>query len=173
MSDSDSVTVSTIVAVDPATAFEVFTEEVEAWWKHGPQYRVDPGRKSTIRFEPGVGGRLLEVYDESEAFVHGRVLAWDPGERLVFEMGGRDFQPGETTEVEVRFEVVADGTRVTVEHRGWDAFPKDHPVKHGLEGGALVAMLGTWWADLLVSVRAHVDQRSTHEGDARSAREGE
>jgi uncharacterized protein YndB with AHSA1/START domain len=153
MTEPSSVTVTTVVAVDPATAFEVFTDEVDLWWKTGPRYRVDPGRKSSMRFEGGAGGRLLEIYEESDdAFEHGRVLVWSPAERVVFEMGGRDFAPGESTEVEVRFESIERGTRVTVEHRGWDKLPKDHAVWHGLEGPAFHSMMGIWWADLLVSL---------------------
>jgi uncharacterized protein YndB with AHSA1/START domain len=160
MSTTDAVTVTTVVAVDPATAFEVFTEEIDAWWKHGPRYRVDPTRKSSMRIEPKLGGRLLEVYDESrdEAFELGRVRVWKPPQRLVFEMGGRDFEAGQPkTEVEVCFEATEGGTRVTVEHRGWDAVPEGHPVRHGMAGPALANMMGSWWADLLVEVRAHAE----------------
>ncbi len=76
------------------------------------------------------------------------------------------FEPGQSTEVEVRFEGVEQGTRVTVEHRGWDAFPKEHPVKHGLEGVAFVNMMGRWWADLLVAVQRHAasSERSARPG---------
>ncbi len=157
----DSVRVTSVVGVDPATAFEIFTEEIDAWWKTGPRYRVQPERKSLMRFESGVGGRLLEVYEASgdEAFEHGRVLIWEPPARLVFELSGRDFGPGESTEVEVRFEAVADGTRVVLEHRGWGAFPAEHPVRHGLVGGAFTAMLGNWWADLFVALRRHAARR--------------
>ena len=159
MPDAASVTVTTVVAVDPATAFEVFTEEIDAWWKTGPRYRVDAQRRSTMRFS---GDALLEVYDDSgdDAFRHGRVLVWKPADRLVFEMSGRDFRPGEATEVEVRFEPVAQGTRVTVEHRGWDRLPADSPVWHGLSGPAFTNMMGVWWGDLLVALRRRA-------GDAR------
>lgn len=85
MRSSDAVTVTTKVAVDPATAFRVFTEEVDAWWRRGPRYRFRPGRDGVMRFEPGAGGRLVEVYDEAagDVFEVGRVLAWEPcrGER--------------------------------------------------------------------------------------------
>ena len=157
MTSTDSVTVKTVVAVDPATAFEVFTEEVDGWWKNGQRYRIGGDRKSTMRFEPGVGGRLLEVYDGAagESFELGRVRVWEPGERLSFEMGGRDMGPGEATEVDIRFEKVDGGTRVTVVHGGWDAFAADHPVRHGLVGEAFQSMMGLWWADLLVAMRLH------------------
>lgn len=156
MSSTDSVSVTTLVAVDPATAFELFTDEVDSWWKRGPRFRPGIDRSGAMRFERGVGGRLLEVYDDAtrDAFELGRVRVWEPSDRLVFEMGGRDFKPGEATEVEVRFEAVDTGTRVTVVHRGWDSVPAGHPVRHGLEGGAFTSMMGLWWGDLLVALRA-------------------
>lgn len=159
-SPTDSVVVTTVVAVDPKTAFDVFTEEVDAWWKHGKRFRTGERGASRMRFEPGVGGRLIEVFDEAaDPFVLGRITVWEPSTQLVFEMGGVDLQPGEKTEVEVRFETDGDGTRVTVEHRGWDAFPADHPVRHGLFGGAFTSMIGVFWADLLVSHRARSEER--------------
>ncbi len=162
MSDTDSVTVTTVVAVDPATAFEVFTDEIDAWWKTGPRYRVENKRKSSMRFTGGAGGRLLEEYDAAggDAFEHGRVLVWEPADRLVFQMGGRDFKPGQSTEVEVRFEPIDEGTRVTVEHRGWDSLPKDSPIWHGLEGPAFISMMGVWWGDLLVALQTRAGTRS-------------
>jgi uncharacterized protein YndB with AHSA1/START domain len=110
-----------------------------------------------MRFEPGVGGRLLEIYDEAshDAFELGRVRVWEPGARLVFDFHARNFAPGQITEVEIRFEPDAGGTRVTLEHRGWDRIPAEHPARHGLTGGTFTAMMGLFWADLLVSARAH------------------
>jgi uncharacterized protein YndB with AHSA1/START domain len=161
-SATDCVVVTTLVAVDPETAFEVFTEEVDAWWRHGPRFRTGVEGSSTMRFEPGDQGRLVEVFDESaDPFVLGRITVWEPPKQLSFEMGGRDFGPGDKTEVEVCFEDVADGTRVTVEHRGWDAFPADHPVRHGLVGGAFTSMMGAFWGDLLVSHAARAASRRT------------
>lgn len=163
---SRSVVVTTTVAVEPATAFEVFTDEVDAWWKHGPRYRPGSDRSSVMRFEPGVGGRLLEVYQDAQggAFELGRITVWEPAGRLIFEMRGRDFAPGEPgTEVEVRFEPFSGGTRVTVEHRGWDALPKDHAAFHGLGEPAFSNMMGVWWADLLVAARAWAEgERARH-----------
>ncbi len=43
----------------------------------------------------------------------GRVLVWEPGPRLAFTYRG-------DTEVEVRFEASEHGTRVVLEHRGFD-----------------------------------------------------
>jgi uncharacterized protein YndB with AHSA1/START domain len=87
------------------------------------------------------------------------VLAWEPGRRLVFEWRGKSFAPGERTEVEVRFEPVEGGTRVTLEHRGWEALGDDHPVRHGLRGPAFTDMIGLWWGELATSFRVYVAKR--------------
>src|SRR5207245_1054892 len=115
----DAVTVTTVVEVDPRTAFDVFTKEVGTWWRRDPRYRFDPERNGIMRFEPGAGGRLVEVHDQKsgEGFEVGRVLVWEPGARLVFEFRARAFAPGERTEVDVRFEPAGSGrTRLTLEH---------------------------------------------------------
>jgi uncharacterized protein YndB with AHSA1/START domain len=153
---AEVATVTTLVAVDPVRAFDVFTREIGQWWKSGPRYRFDPEKSGTLRFEPGIGGRLVEVHDAKTGagFEVGRVLVWEPGSRLVFEFRGRDFAPGERTEVEVRFEAEGQGTRLTLEHRGWDKIPAGHPARHGFTGRVFGDMIGLWWADLLVAIRA-------------------
>jgi uncharacterized protein YndB with AHSA1/START domain len=145
----ESARVTTLVEVDPADAFEVFTREIESWWKPGPRWR--PGR-GALRFDGGQGGRLVQVEGEVELEI-GRILVWEPGARLVFEWRARNFAPGEVTEVEVRFERAERGTRVVLEHRGWEAIGAKHPVRHGLSGTAFTDMIGLWWAELLTSYR--------------------
>ena len=163
----DSVTVSVLVTVDPATAFAVFTEEIDAWWKRGPAYRFSSSHDAGVmRFEPGVGGRLVEVFDEAEneEYEVGRVLVWEPAQRLVFEFRPPNFEPDQCTEVEVRFAAVGQDTRVSVEHRGWAGLPPDHPVRHGLEDTAFEMMRGHWWLELLRTLRIRAGRRG---GDTR------
>lgn len=125
MSSSDAVTATVEVSVDPLTAFEIFTEEIDRWWKPGPINWYDSYRAIGKRIEPGVGGRWLEIYDEAgDALEVGRILTWEPGERLVmlYRDGGHEL---DGTEVEVRFEAIEGGTRVTLEHRGWERIARD------------------------------------------------
>ncbi len=100
---NNSVTVTVVVRAEPEAAFRMFTGEIEAWWKRGPQYRSGDG---VLRFD---SDRLLEGDVEL-----GRVLAWEPGRRLLVEFRNWRLSRGEPSEVEVRFEAVGDGTRVTV-----------------------------------------------------------
>ena len=163
MKSGDLIRVTTFVGVDPVTAFEVFMRETDLWWRGGPRYRFGGARRGTLRFEPGSDGRLFEQFDapEAEIFEVGKVLVWEPGARLVFEWRIRNFAPGERTEVEVRFEPAEGGTRVTLEHRGWDTLPKDHPVRRGLDGSAFATLMGLWWGELLTTMRAHIASSST------------
>jgi hypothetical protein len=168
---SDCIRVSTRVAVDTAAAFRLFTDEVDAWWRRGPRFRWNPARDGVVRFEgpdggeAREGGRFVEVYDEAsgDAFEVGRIQVWDPPKRLVFTFRARAFAPGESTEVEVRFEPASatDGaaTDVTVEHRGWDTLREDHPARHALDASAFTNMMGVWWADLLTSARQRAAAR--------------
>ena len=104
MSKPASVRVTVYVAAGPEIAFKVFTDEIDQWYRRGPH--TLPRGTTSVRFEAGVGGRLLA--DDVEM---GRVTAWEPGRRLVF-CDTRD------TTVEVTFEDVVGETKVTLEHRG-------------------------------------------------------
>lgn len=156
MSTTDSVTVTTVVALDPVTAFTIFTEEIGAWWQPKVRNLFSENRTGTMKFEAGPGGRLLEMYPgtRQEPFVVGHILIWAPGERLVFEWRQSSFGPNEVTEVDVRFEAVKGGTRVTLEHRGWDAFRPEHKARLGYAGEAFTSMIGLRWADLLTALRS-------------------
>ncbi len=158
MKTGDGIKVTTFVEVDPEDAFAVFTEETDLWWRRGPRYRFGRGdARGTLRFErPGPGALLVESFDGGEAFVIGQVLVWEPSARLAFEWRGRNFADGEGTRVDIAFEGVNGGTRVTLEHTGWSAIRPDHPARHGLTGGAFTAMIGMWWGELATSLRSHV-----------------
>ncbi len=106
MTPSTSVSVS--VPVDPQTAFSAFTEELDLWWVRGPINYFDSARAVGMRCEPGVGGRLIEVYDEAtgEGLALGRITVWEPGARLAWTSSVDD------VEIDIRFEPIPDGTGV-------------------------------------------------------------
>jgi uncharacterized glyoxalase superfamily protein PhnB len=95
------------VAVEPQQAFTAFTDEIDSWWVRGPINFFDSGRVVAMRIEPGVGGRILEVYDR-DALELGQITVWEPGARLTYRSQVDD------TEVDVRFEPTEGGTEVRV-----------------------------------------------------------
>jgi len=157
VSGGDSAKVTIVVGVPPEVAFEVFTKEVDLWWRRGPRYRPSksPG---VLLFEGGVGGRLFESYGEgptAQVVEMGRITAWEPPWRLAFDWRNRTFTTEECTFVEVLFKDLRGKTEVTVEHRGWSALRDDHPARHGLVGQAFSRSLGMFWGDLMSAMREH------------------
>jgi len=164
---SDLVTVSVTVAADPAEAFAIFTQETNLWWRRGPRFRIAGKQRGVLRFEPWLGGRLMEEFESPsgpQVFVTGMITMWQPPERFRFEWRGVNFAPGESTQVEVVCEAVPTGTRVTVRHSGWAALRVDHPVRHGQQAPAFLRSLGLWWGDLMTSFRELAAERRDHFG---------
>jgi uncharacterized protein YndB with AHSA1/START domain len=152
----DQASATVTLAVAPRDAFDIFTREIDLWWRRGPRFRNAPGERGFVRIEPGAGGRVFESYGsgEGERVIEiGRTKVWDPPHRLVFEWRNVNFAPVEQTEVEVRFQPSASGTRVTVVHRGWSRIRTDHPARHGLAGAPFSRMIGLWWGDQMTSLR--------------------
>lgn len=150
---SEVARVITYVEVSPLDAFEVFTDEVDLWWRRGPRFRGG-GADSELCFERDATGMRLVERGRDGVFEIGRVLAWEPGKRLLLEYRLRNFAADECTEVEVSFEARGEGTRVTLEHRGWERLRRDHPARHGLEGEAFSSMIGMHWRDLVSAFRS-------------------
>jgi uncharacterized glyoxalase superfamily protein PhnB len=106
----DAATATVEVPLAPDAAFAAFTDEIDMWWVRGPINFFDSSRAIAMRIEPGVGGRVLEVYDDKDgdALELGEITVWEPGARLTYRSLVDD------TEVDVRFDAVEGGTRVRV-----------------------------------------------------------
>jgi hypothetical protein len=156
---SSSVLVAIRVKAAPERAFDAFTAEIGQWWRQNPLFRFTPREPGALSFEPGEGGRLIETRRDGAVFEIGTISVWEPGRRLVF--GGRPagFTPDQHTEVEVRFEPVGEETRVSVEHRGWDAIPAEHVTRHGFPEQIFLRHEGEWWKDMLQSFRDFAQAR--------------
>ncbi len=158
----DAASATVHVAVPPDVAFDVFTREIDSWWRQGPKFRIGARHPGQLNFEPGVGGRLLETVQLPSGlrtFVVGLVTVWEPPSRLALEWRGVNFKPDEKTLVDVRFEPARNGTLVTVRHSGWSALPAGHPARHGLVGAAFSRMIGMWWGELMTALREHAAGR--------------
>jgi uncharacterized protein YndB with AHSA1/START domain len=150
--------VSVSVAVPPAAAFRIFSEDIDQWWRRGLKYRVVDGRRGMLHLEPRVGGRLFESVErdgQTTVIETGRVTVWQPPARLSFEWRAVNFEGDEVTHVEVTFAKTSSGTLVTVTHSGFGKLRPDHPVRHGRDAAAFVREMGMWWGGLMTSLREH------------------
>lgn len=135
MDEARTISSAVDVEVDSETAFEVFTGEMDRWWVPGPINFFDSARALTVRCEPGVGGRLLEVYDagSGDGLELARITLWEPPDRLGWRSSVDD------VEVTVSFEPVEVGTRVTVEALV--------PASGRDEGGSVWVRVAPFWFD--------------------------
>jgi uncharacterized protein YndB with AHSA1/START domain len=119
----------------------VFTAEIGSWYKRDRFTVFDITCVLDIRFEPYVGGRLLEVHDRDtgEGRELGRVVHWEPGRRL-------RFTDNHDAAVEVSFTPVDGGTRVTLVHGGFDRLPPEEAAQVRRYGWRLVLV---WFGDHL------------------------
>jgi uncharacterized protein YndB with AHSA1/START domain len=129
-------------------AFEVFTTDVKSWWPLG-RYSVagdeDPAGVVAVDavMEPHVGGRWYEVRSDGSEAEWGEVVAYEVPRRVVVSWyPGRSVD--EATEIEVRFTPEGDGTRVELEHRGWERIgDRGAESREGYAGG-WIAVLGRY-----------------------------
>jgi uncharacterized protein YndB with AHSA1/START domain len=147
MDASARVSQSVEVRADPATAFRLYTDGINRWWKRDSWYWNDRERARGLRIEPFVGGRFVEVWDEAtgEGFEIGRVRVWEPGRRVAYSWRQADWPPGEEMEIEVSFDPAAGGTLVTIEVRGWERLTGGAEIGRGYGEGAKELL--SWYAE--------------------------
>ena len=158
MSSSREPTATIAVRVDvaPAVAFDLFTREIDRWWRRGPKFRHSGREIGVLHLEPRLDGVVSETWTDAggaHRIELGRVTAWEPPHRVAFTWRNATFAPFEQTDVEVTFAAMGARTLVTVRHRGWESLRPDHPARHGSDDAALQREVGLWWGELLTALR--------------------
>jgi uncharacterized protein YndB with AHSA1/START domain len=128
---SDALVIEVVrkaVTVDCAVedAFRIFTADALSWWpveSHSIHETV-----SEIVFEPEVGGEVYEVSASGKKGHWATVLEWEPPSRLLLAWNILEAEAS-PTEVEVRFLPEGGGTRVELEHRGWERLVENGAAK--------------------------------------------
>ena len=100
--------------------FRIFTSEIGAWWPL-PTHGVFGDRSGGVAFDDD---RLVERSTDGSEVVWAEVVTWDPPIRVTLA-----WHPGrgaeEATTVDISFEATDDGTRVVIEHHGWERLGPD------------------------------------------------
>jgi uncharacterized protein YndB with AHSA1/START domain len=147
MATREAARAEVVVAASPEEAFRIFTDEIGLWWRRDTPYWNDPDRALSIRIEPRLGGRFLEVYDVERVtgFEAGRVTAWEPGSRLGLTWTQASWPEGVSTDIEVTFEPADGGTLVRLAHTGFERVPDAERSLRRYDGG-WKTVLG-WFAE--------------------------
>ena len=111
------------VALAPEAAFELFTTRMGEWWPLG-SHSIAQVDATGVRFEGRVGGRVVELTRDGAEQSWADVIAWDPPHRFVLAWHP-NLEPTAASTLEVRFVAAGDGTRLDLEHRGWEEFGAD------------------------------------------------
>jgi hypothetical protein len=108
---------SVLVQSEISHTFGTFVRTLALWW---PVALFSSGKEAVrdVLVEERLGGRISEIWEDGTAVVWGEILCWEPPYRFVMTWTGTPA----TTEVEFTFVALGPAlTRVTVEHRGWEA----------------------------------------------------
>ena len=105
------------VACPVGHAFTVWTTGIGTWWP--ADHTVTGERGLRVVLEGRVGGRVYERTPTGVEHDWGEVTVWEPPSRLAYRWFLRADR-ADATDVEIRFVAIGDGTRVEIEHRGWE-----------------------------------------------------
>ena len=124
MSRIESVKKQIVVNVGLERAFKVFTAGLDRWWPREHHIGKSPLKRAVL--EERVGGRWYSVCDDGSECDVGKVLSWEPPNRLLLAWqitADWQFDAAFVTEVEVTFTALsANQTRVELEHRDLERF---------------------------------------------------
>lgn len=116
-----------VVNASQERCFRVFTARMDDWWPREHHIGKSPLKRVVVDDHPG--GRWYAICEDGSEVETGKVLVWEPPQRLVLSWqitAKWSFDPNLHTEVEVRFVPIDDKrTRVELEHRKLEAYGAD------------------------------------------------
>ncbi len=105
-------------------AFRVFTDGMSRWWP--PEHHIGSSPLKSMVVEPREGGRWYSVSEDGSECDLGKVLVWQPPNRLVLAWqitAAWAFDPSFVTEIEVKFSAQGPKlTQVDFEHRNLERY---------------------------------------------------
>ena len=107
-----------VVALPPEQAFDLFTTKLASWWPLAT-HSIAEHDAVDVRFEPRVGGQVVEIARDGAECSWADVVAWDPPHRVALAWHPNP-EPVAATIVDVRFSSVDGGTQVDLEHRSFE-----------------------------------------------------
>jgi uncharacterized protein YndB with AHSA1/START domain len=134
MSASEPIVISVDLTATPARAYEAFTAQFAEWWPVAT-HSLSRQASTRCRIDAVVDGAVEELAPDGTRHVWGAVEAIEPGHRIRF-----GWHPGREPEsaqwIDVVFEPIETGSRVTLTHGGWEALGEIAPIlRHEYDSG--------------------------------------
>ena len=146
----------------PAVTFHAFCDDIGKWWPLKEGFSFGGERAKDLLMEGHIGGRFYELYTDGTEFEIGRVEIYDPPKLVAFTWRAPKWEA--PTRIEVRFTPDGAGTRVDVEHSGWERGVVMAAQQKGYAGG---------WETILRDFRSHTANRRNGESVTASTIEKE
>ena len=151
----DAVRHEVNVPAEPADAFRSFTADLGEWWP--PEFTWSQNTLEDIGMDCEEGGACFEIGPHGFRCDWGRVIQWDPPERVVLTWQisperQPEPDPAKSSEVVVRFRPADNGSsQVVLEHAGFQ--------RHGDRADEYRAGMEKGWGYLLDRYAAAVRSR--------------
>jgi hypothetical protein len=111
------------VSLPVEKAFALFTAGIGKWWPLAT-HSVGEEQAETCFLEGWVGGRIVEVLKDGTQSEWGKVLVWEPFQKVSFHWyPGRE--PDTAQQVTVTFSEISGGSLVELVHTGWETLGTD------------------------------------------------
>jgi len=111
----------------PETSFKLFCDDIGEWWPRGF------AEGSKLFLDRRVGGRLFERRPDGSQYEIGRVTAYEPPSIVAFTWRAPSWEVA--TQVEIRFSSEREGTRIDLEHSGWERDAQVGEYRNNYEAG--------------------------------------
>jgi uncharacterized protein YndB with AHSA1/START domain len=126
LSPPEPIVLSVDLPASPERAYAAFTTQFAEWWPVAT-HSLSRQAATRCRFDATPGGAVEEQAPDGARHIWGTVEAIEPGRRIRFT-----WHPGREPEsaqwIEVVFEPIATGSRVTLTHGGWEALGEIAPI---------------------------------------------
>jgi uncharacterized protein YndB with AHSA1/START domain len=114
---TEPLRLSFVVQCSREHAFRVWTTKLSQWWP--ASHTVTGSSDVDVVLEPWVGGRIFERGADGVEHDWGQISRWDPPDRFGYRWHLRQDR-ADATQVEILFVDEGGGTRVEIEHSGWE-----------------------------------------------------
>src|SRR5690348_11129819 len=78
----EQIRLSVTVPLSTERAFDLYTRQIDYWWPRSAHVGEVPLKEAILELH--VGGRLYERREDGTEFDWGRILTWEPPNKLVF-----------------------------------------------------------------------------------------